>query len=78
MVGGLATPDPAAPLPGVTSGQRFSCCRRCSISCCLEVSRYSWYRNAGGQNKDVAARVLFPLDVFYLEDQAFCSFISGL
>lgn len=50
--------DSAATVPDMTSGERFSRCRRCSISCCFEVSRYSWYRNAGGKKKEVIENVL--------------------
>lgn len=38
-VGAAVTPDPAVGSP--------SLCRRCSISCCFEVSRYSWYKTSG-------------------------------
>lgn len=46
--GGDMTPDPATTF---SVGERFSRCRRCSISCCLEVSRYSWYRKAEGSKE---------------------------
>lgn len=51
--GGGETGDPATSIPVLEPGGRFSCRRRCSISCCLEVSRYSWYRNAGGVEEAV-------------------------
>lgn len=45
--GGETAPEPAPVVPAMSSEDRFSRCRRCSISCCLEVSLYSWYRKAG-------------------------------
>lgn len=50
--GGDMTPDSATTVPAVTSGERLSRCRRCSISCCLEVSRYSWYKKAEGSKEN--------------------------
>lgn len=50
--GGDMILDSATAVPVVTVGERFSSCRRCSISCCLEVSLYSWYRNAGGSKEE--------------------------
>lgn len=44
--GGDEMVDPAASISVLKPGGRFSRCRLCSISCCLDVSRYSWYRNA--------------------------------
>lgn len=44
--GGATILDPATSVPVRTPGERLSSCRRCSISCCLVVSRYSWYRKA--------------------------------
>lgn len=52
--GGDMTADPAPTVPAVTPGERFSRCRLCSISCCLEVSRYSWYRKSGGSKKKMS------------------------
>lgn len=46
--GGEEMVDPAAWISALDPGGRFSRCRLCSISCCLDVSRYSWYRNARG------------------------------
>lgn len=46
--GGDEMVDPAAWISVLDPGGRFSRCRLCSISCCLDVSRYSWYRNARG------------------------------
>lgn len=44
--GGDVMVDPAASTPLLEPAGRFSRCRLCSISCCLDVSRYSWYRTA--------------------------------
>lgn len=52
--GGEETPDPplSSTVPARTPEERFSRCRRCSISCCLEVSRYSWYKKPGGSKEN--------------------------
>ena len=60
--GGDTTPDPSTTVPAETWGERFSSCRRCSISCCLDVSRYSWYRKAGETNDWVRRQVTIGLD----------------
>lgn len=55
--GGDVMVDPGASSPLLKLAGRFSRCRLCSISCCLDVSRYSWYRNAGELREVMKNRV---------------------
>ncbi len=62
--GAAVTPDPAVGSP--------SLCRRCSISCCFEVSRYSWYKTSGhkhiiAQNDDSEGQYVHTFRSFIIQ-----------